>query len=64
MVRKGGLTDESTMTTRGVVVTSSREVIGVMMMTLSWEAIGVGVIATAQGVVKDDEGARVKAELE
>ena len=64
MARKEGLTDESTVTVRSMVVTSSREVIGVMEMTLSWEAIGAGVTMTARGVVKADTGARVKTELE
>ena len=41
-----------------------REVIGVMAMTSSWEAIGVGVTVTARGVVKTEAGARVKGELE
>ena len=64
MARKGGLTDESTVTVRGVVVTLSRKVINVMALTSWYEAIGVGVTVTARGVMKAEAGARVKAELE
>ena len=52
-MRKGGLTDESTVTARAVVVTTlSREVIGVMAMSSSWEVISVRITVITLGVVK------------